>query len=69
MYKDLRMNFWWHGMKRKHREECGCMPGLPAGEGRASASRRVATTTTDSRVEVAARDDGFCDWPAPEYAG
>ena len=31
-------------------------------------SHRVAMTTTDSRVEVVARDDGFYDWPALEYA-
>ena len=51
------------------REECGCMPGLPAGKGRASARCRAVTTIADSRVEVAACDDGFCDWPTSEYAG
>ena len=61
MYMDIRLNFWWHGMKRSVARSVAKCFVLPASEGRTSMSFQTTPTTSYTRVEMTAYNDGFYD--------
>ena len=62
MYQDLKMSFWWSGMKRDISEFVTKVFGLPKSKGRVSSSFGIITVYQNTGVEMGSNYHGFCSW-------
>ena len=61
MFQDLKMSFWWSGMKRDVSEfvtKCLVCQRV----GRASSSFGIIAAYQNTRVEIGPNHHGFCGW-------